>query len=150
MSHAKSKSKPDNSNPKSSPPLIVYYTNVRGLRGNFMDLEAFMHKNNPDIFALCETNLHDDIQDADFQLSGYLLIHRKDGGHIHGLGVCVKSNLPIAPETILEDENECQVFSFGSLHSIYYLHIFLVSFAFFVILFCVIQYRQGTYSSTLC
>ena len=41
MPHAKSKGKPDNSIPKSLQPLTVYYTNVRGLRGNFTDLEAF-------------------------------------------------------------------------------------------------------------
>ena len=39
-SHAKSKSKHDNSKPKSPLPLSVYYNNVRGLRGNFTDLEA--------------------------------------------------------------------------------------------------------------
>ena len=94
MYHPESKSKPDNSKPKSPPPY--YYTNVRSLRGNFTDLEAFMLKNNPDIFALCETNVHDDIQDSDFQLPGYWPIHRKDAGHMHGLGVYVKSNLPIA------------------------------------------------------
>ena len=60
MQHASCKSKPDYSKPKSPPPLTVYYTNVRGVRGNFTDLEAFMLKNNPDIFALFETNLHDD------------------------------------------------------------------------------------------
>ena len=64
MSHAISKSKPDNSKPQSPPTLTVYYTNVRGLKGNFKDLEAFMLKINPDIFALCETNLHADIQDS--------------------------------------------------------------------------------------
>ena len=117
MSHAKS-SKLDNSKPKSQPPLTVYYTNVRGLRGNFADLEAFMLKNNSDIFALCETNLHDDIHDSDVQLHGYLPIQRKDAGHMHGLGVYVKSNLPIARETILEDENESYMcFRLALLHS---------------------------------
>ena len=76
--------------------LTVYYTNVRGLRGNFTGLEAFMLKDNPDIFTPCETDLHDDVQDSDFQLPGYLPIHRKDAGHMHCLGVYVKSNLPIA------------------------------------------------------
>ena len=55
--------------------------------------------------ALCETNLHDDIQDSDFQLPGYLPSHRKDAGHLQDLGVYVKSNLPIARETSLEDVN---------------------------------------------
>ena len=102
-------------------PILV---NVIVLRGNFTDLEAFMLKNNPDIFALCETNLHDNIQD-DFQLPGYLPIHRKDTGHMHGLGVYVKSNLPIARETILGDENESYyVFSFGASTFYYIRHLF--------------------------
>ena len=119
MSHAKSTSKFDNSKSKSLPPLTVYYTNnVRGLRGDFTDLEAFMLKNNPDIFALCETNLHDDIQDSDFQLPGYLPIHRKDNRNMHGLAAYVKNNLPIARETILEDEKEsCMCFRLALLHS---------------------------------
>ena len=58
--------------------------------GNFTNLKAFILKNNPDIFALSETNLHDDIQDSDFQLPGYLPIHRKDAGHMHVLAVYVK------------------------------------------------------------
>ena len=104
---------------------MVYSTDVRGLRGNFTDLETFMLKNNPDILALCETNLHDNIHDSDFQLSGYLPIHCKDAGHMHGLGVYVKSNLSIAQETIiLEDENESYVFSSGAT-TFYYLHMFL-------------------------
>ena len=128
MSHAKSKCKPDNSKSKSPPPT-VYYTNVRGLRGNFTDIEAFMLKNKHDIFDFCDGN----IQDSDFQLPGYLPIHRKDAGQIHSLGVYVKSNLPIAQETTLEDENESYMcFRLALLN----LHIFPVSFAIFVILFC--------------
>ena len=59
-----------------------------------------MLRNKPDILALCETNLHDNILDSDFQLPGYLPIHCKDAGHMHDLGVYVKNNLPIAQETI--------------------------------------------------
>ena len=78
-----------------------------------------MHKNKPDIFALCETNLHDNTQDSDFQLPGYLPIHRKDAGHMHGLGVYAKSNLPIAREPTLEEDNE----SYMCLLPIYFSYI---------------------------
>ena len=40
----------------------------------------------------------------------------------------------MARETILEDENESYAFSFDA-STFYYLHIFLVSFAIFAILF---------------
>ena len=73
-----------------------------------------MLKNKLDIFALCET-----IQDSDFQVPGYLPIHRNDAGHMHGLCVYAKSNFPIARETILEDENESDMcFRLAPLHSI--------------------------------
>ena len=98
MSQAKSKSKPDNYKPKSSHPLTVYCTKVRGFP---LILKHLMLKNNPDIFAQSETNLHGEIQDSDFELPGYFPIHRKDAGPMHGHGIYVKSNLPIAGETIL-------------------------------------------------
>ena len=63
-----------------------------------------MLKNKPDIFALRETNLHEDVLDADVQLHGYLPIHRKDSGNMPGFCVYIKSNLPIAREYTLEDE----------------------------------------------
>ena len=111
MSHAKSNSKPDNSKPKSPPPLTVYYTNVRGLRGNFTDLETLMLKNNPEIFALCETNLHGDIQDSP---TAWILANPSQGcWDMHGIGVYVKSNLLIAREAILERMKTILVFSFG-------------------------------------
>ena len=115
------KSKPGNSKHKSPPHLTVYYINVRGLRGNFTVLEAYAQEQ-PCHFAL----LHDDIQDSDFHLPGYLPIYRKDAGHMHSLGAYVKSNLArmIMSRTYFRSS------------TFYYLHIFLVSFAIFVILFC--------------
>ena len=102
---------------KSLPPLTVYCTNVRGLRGNFTDLEAFMLKNKPDIFALCETNLHGDIQNSDFQLHGYLPIHCKDVGHMQSICRALVFTLR-AIFQLLEDENEsCICFHFALLHS---------------------------------
>ena len=89
----------------------------------------------------------DEIKDSDFQLPGYLPIHRKDAGHMHGLGVYVKSNLPIARETILEDEN-VSVWLFYILLPSYFSCI-VRHLGHLVLWFCgyvcgyVIQYRQG-------
>ena len=104
-SHAKSKSKPDNCQPKPLPPLTVYYTNVGGLRVNFTDLEAFMLKNNPDIFALCETNLHDDIQDSDFQLPDRML------------GICIRAIFRLLERLFLRMKNSLRCFHLALLHS---------------------------------
>ena len=51
--------KPDNFEWHNS--LKVSFTNIRGLRSNFVDCESFLELNSPDILALCETNLDDSI-----------------------------------------------------------------------------------------
>ena len=58
--------KPDNFESHDS--LKLNFTNIRGLRSNFVDWESFVESNSPDILALCETNLDDSID------SGNLLI----------------------------------------------------------------------------
>ena len=120
MSPTLSKPKPDKT--KSPKPLNISYTNIRGLRTNFKDLQAYMSDNKPDILALCETNLHEGILDSDFLIQGYLPIHRKDSTHMHGLGVYVRDSLPIARDQTLEDINEpFMCFRLALLHSTTYI-----------------------------
>ena len=45
--------KPDNFESCNS--LKLSFTNIHGLRSNFVDLESFHETNSPDILALCET-----------------------------------------------------------------------------------------------
>ena len=47
--------KPDNF--ESHNCLKLSFTNIRGLRSNFVDCESFLESNPPDILALCETKL---------------------------------------------------------------------------------------------
>ena len=49
--------KPDNFESHNS--LKLSFTNIRGLRSNFVDCESFFESNSPDILALCETDLDD-------------------------------------------------------------------------------------------
>ena len=42
---------------KSHDSLKLSFTNIRGLRSNFVDCESFLESNSPDILALYETNL---------------------------------------------------------------------------------------------
>ena len=59
---------------------------------------------NPDIFALCETNLDDSIHSANFSVRGYLPLIQKDSStHMHGLAVYVKEGLPFAWDLSLEN-----------------------------------------------
>ena len=60
---SKNKCKPGLGTNKSNlpPPLRLAFTNIRGLRTNLADVEAFLLTNTPDILALSETNLHSSI-----------------------------------------------------------------------------------------
>ena len=51
--------KPDNFESHNS--LKLSFTNIRGLRSNFVDCESFLESNSADILALCETNLDDEL-----------------------------------------------------------------------------------------
>ena len=94
--------KPDNFESHNS--LKLSFTNIRGLRSNFVDCESFLESNSPDILALCETNLNGSINSSNFSARGYLPLIRKDSStHIDRLAVYVKEGLHFAwdlsPET---------------------------------------------------
>ena len=42
--------------------LKLSFTNIWGLRSNFVECDSFLESNSPDILALCETNLDDSIE----------------------------------------------------------------------------------------
>ena len=87
--------KPDNFESHNS--LKLSFTNIRGLRSNFVDCESFLESNSPDILALCETNLDDSIDSGNFSVRDYLpLIQNGSSCHMHGLAVYVKEGLPFA------------------------------------------------------
>ena len=93
--------KPDNFESCNS--LKLSFTNIQGLRLNFVDCESFLESNSPDILALCETNLDDSIDSGNFSVRGYLPLIRKDSStHMHGLAVYVKG-LPFARDLSREN-----------------------------------------------
>ena len=92
--------KPDNFESHNS--LKLSFTNIRGLRSNFVDCESFLESNSPDILALCETNLDDSVDSGNFSVTGYLPLIRKDSStHMHGLAVYVNEGLPFARDLAL-------------------------------------------------
>ena len=94
--------KPDNFESHNS--LKLVFTNIRGLRKNFLDCEFYLESNSPDILALCETNLDDSINSGNFSVRGYLPLIRKDSGtHMHGLAVYAKEGLSLARDLSLEN-----------------------------------------------
>ena len=75
--------------------LKLSFTNIRGLRLNFVDCESFLESNSPDILALCETNL-DDSKDS--------------SAHMHGLEgktSFLKEGLPFEWNLSLENSYLC-------------------------------------------
>ena len=68
--------------------LKLSFTNICGLRFNFVECESFLESNSPDILALCETNQDDPINSGNFFVRGYLPLFQKDfTTHMHGLVV---------------------------------------------------------------
>ena len=84
--------------------LKLSFTNIQGLRSNFVDCESFLESNSPDILALWETNLDDSIDSGNFSVRGYLPLIRKDSStHMHSLANYVKEGLPFARDLSLEN-----------------------------------------------
>ena len=102
--------------------LKLSFTNIRGLRSNFVDCESYLESNSPDILALCETKLDDSIDSGNFSVRGYLPLIRKDSGsHMHGLAVYVKEGLPFAQDLSLENSADSYLCSrLALLHSVPY------------------------------
>ena len=94
--------KPDNFKSHNSRKLS--FTNISGLRSNFVECESFLESNSPDILALRETSLDDSIDSGNFSVRGCLPSIRKDSiAHMHGLAVYVKERLPSARYLSLEN-----------------------------------------------
>ena len=58
--------KPDKFEPRNS--LKLSFTNILGLRYNFVECESFLESMSPDTLALCETNLDDSIDSGSFSV----------------------------------------------------------------------------------
>ena len=112
--------KPDNFESHNS--LKLSFTNIRGLRSNFVDCESFLESNSPDILALCETKLDDSIDSGNFSVRDYLSLIRKDSStHMHGLAVYVKEGLPFARDLSLGNSADSYLcFRLALFHSASY------------------------------
>ena len=51
--------------------LKLSFTNIGGLRSNFVDCKSFLESKSPDILALCETNVDNSIDSGNFSVRGY-------------------------------------------------------------------------------
>ena len=108
---------PDNFESHNS--LKLSFTNIRGLRSNFIDCESFLESNPPDILALCETNLYDSIDSGSFPVRDYLPLFQKDfSNHMYALTVYVTEGLPFAQHLSLENSADSYLcFRLALLHS---------------------------------
>ena len=104
--------KPDNFEPRNS--LKLSFTNIQGLRSNFVECESFLESNSPDIFALCETNFEDSVDIGNFPVRSYLpLIEKYFITHMHGLAVYVKERHTFAQHLSPESSVVSYLFSTG-------------------------------------
>ena len=112
--------KPDNFEPHNS--LKLSFTNIQGIRSNFVECESFLESNSPDILALCKINLDDLIDSGNFSVRGYLPLIQKDSvTHMHGLVVYVIERCPFAWDLSLENSaNFYLCFQLALLYSVSY------------------------------
>ena len=111
--------------------LKLSFTNIRGLRLNFIDCEPYLGSNSPDILALFETILDDSVNSDDFSVRGYLPLIRKDSStHMHGLAVYVNEGLSFARDLSLEKSADSYLcFRLALPHSVpYFFFLFLLTF----------------------
>ena len=89
------------------------------MRPSFEFCESLLESNFPGVLALCETDLDDSIESANFSVGGYLPLIRKDSfTHMHGLAVYVKEGLPFAREVSIENSTDSYLcFRLTFLHS---------------------------------
>ena len=112
--------KPDNSDSHDS--LKPSFTNIRGLRSNFVDCECFPESNSADILALYETNLDASTDFGNFSVMGYVPLNRKDSiTRMYGIAICVKEGLPFARNLSLENSVDFYLcFRLALRHSVSY------------------------------
>ena len=133
--------KSENFESHNSPKLS--FTNIWGLRLNFVDCESFLESNSPDILALYETNLDDSIGSCNFSVTCYLPLIRKDSTtHMNGLAFCMNEGLPFVRDLSLENSAVFDWFYFTQcLTSFSSIDHLLRLYAWFLILFHLIQMR---------
>ena len=125
--------KPDNFESHNS--LKLSFTNIRGLRSNFVDCESSLESNSPDILALCETNLDHSIDSGNFSVRGYLPLIRKDSStHMHGLAVYMKEGLPFCMGLISRKSCRFLFMFLTCFTSLSVLLLFPLSITFFVVM----------------
>ena len=123
--------------------LKLSFTNIWGLRSNFVDCQSYLESNSPDIIALWETDLDDSIDSGNFSMRGYLpLIWKDSSTHMHGLAVYVKEELPFARGLSLENSADSYLRFWPGFISFSVLLLFPPSSSFFIFvqdfLFCYI------------
>ena len=94
--------KPDNFESRNS--LKLNFTNIRGLRLNFVKCESFLESNSLGTLSLFEANLGDSVDSGNFSVRRYLPLIRRDSvTHMHGLAVYMKKGLPFSRDLSLQD-----------------------------------------------
>ena len=94
---------------KNRNPLSLCFSNIRGLRGNFPQVEAFLHTRKPHFLALSESRLDSSVLSSDVSAPNYL-VHRLDSAPSHGLIVYSHESLAITRLHSLESTSQYMAF----------------------------------------
>ena len=97
------------------------FTNIRGLRSNFVGCESFLESNPPDILALYESKVEDSVDSNKLSVRG--VVRKGSVSHMHGLAVYTKNGVPFARNFSLETSQDLYLcFRLALLITVPYLH----------------------------
>ena len=92
--------------------LKLSFTNIRGIRSNFVECESFLESNSLDILAPCNTDLDDSVGYGSLSVRDYLsLIWKNSTTYMHGLSDFVNEGLPFTRHISLKNSVDCIMFS---------------------------------------
>ena len=106
--HSKRSKKKTSQNKNETQRIIkIYYTNVRSLKNKINELKIMAAAAKPDIIALTETWLHDDIGNSEINIDSYSLIrkdrHRVANSRGGGVAFYIKDNIRV--HTLSENDD---------------------------------------------
>ena len=139
--------KPENFESQNSK-IKLSFTNVGGLRSDFVECESFLESSFPDILTLYETHLDDSIDYGNYSFNP-----KGSRYSIYGLAVYLKEGLPFARDVSLKKSADSYLcFPLALLHSVSYFFFLLITFSVFMhsFWFYFIYYRWGSLDGPIC
>ena len=105
-SNSNSRRKPRSNASNVDPYYLVSFSNIRGLRCNFPEVESHLQETNPDLMFFSESGLNPSLSTEEFNIPGFSAMttkHDPQNRHGHGLCAYIKDGFPCGRDISQED-----------------------------------------------